>query len=827
MDNRFEHLSLNRIEGSFPRKSYGGGKANGKRSNRSIHGIQIISQINEVKKNILEHSSEFSLDPKLIFKIKLSTNYGILTDDELGKSALTILEREPKAHQAIVVFSSDFELTEFTNKLNQYSGIQPGSEYGWIDAIESISPLNAEDRVGHLLKLQPLQVDEVAALDLELWHTGDRDEMSKYLNDIAEILKDISNKKAVFSMTDKYIGNYLCLARIKVNEEVLNLLLDELIVKEISRRPQPAFEHRYEYNPTLSSLPDVIPPNSNSCGIVVIDSGIQTRHPLLESIIGDAQVFLTNTEQSPQTEQDRNGHGTAVSGIAAYGDLEDCIRTNKYKSSVRIFGAKLLDDNNNYDEDLLVENQLEQAIKYFTKNYPQCHVINLSIGNDSSIYRSGDKQFRLAAKLDEIAYRYQDYDLLFVVSAGNSKPFDPNKDGELYIKEYPKYILNPESRIIDPATSAIAITVGSLSLGRGSMIDPDDATVNSVAKINGYPSPFTRTGFGVDGMIKPDVVAYGGDYSFNKNRVIGDKNAAISVITLNLRNESNSLFTICSGTSFSTPYISNLAAQLFNKYPNSSSNLIRALIANSANLPREIPQEFQISSEMKEGVKTEQLIKQLSIYGYGQPDLEKAMYSTDNDVVLICDKVYLEIGDFHMYEIPDLPIDFLETKGERTLSITLAFDPPTRHTRGDSYLGVTMEFSLYKGVEDKDVLNSFINAKKAKENRLEEDFHEMSKENLREKYGTTFDVKLTPGSSIRKKGTLQRGQVKISNRATKFDEPLYLVVSSSRKWARKEDIPVQRYALVVSITHSNEEIKIYNKIQAKIQNRARQKLRIR
>ncbi len=826
MNNKFEHLPFNRIEGSLPRRSHGGGSGGEKRTDRRSQGIQIISQIGEIKKIVQEQHSKFSLDPKLIFKIRLSDKRN-LTDDDLGKSGLSVLEKQPKANQAIVVFSTDLELTEFTNRLEQYSGLKPGSEYGYLDAIESICPLEAEDRIGRLLELQPLELEEVALLDLELWHTGDRNEMSKYLSDIEEVLKSISNNQSTFKITDKYIGNYLCLARIKIDREVLDLLLEEFIVKEINRRPHPAFESRSEYNPPLSSLPDPVPPDPNSCGIVVVDSGIQPGHPLLSSTIGEAEVFLSNSQKATGGEIDRSGHGTGVSGIAAYGDIEKCILSKEFRSSASIFSARILDDKDEYDEYLLLENQLEEVVNYFTKNYPKiCHVFNLSIGNCDSIYNSGDKQFRLAAKLDEIAYRYQDYDLVFVVSAGNAKPFS-SEEGERYLTDYPKYILDSKSRIIDPATSAIAITVGSLSLGRGSINNPNDAQVNSVAKIRGYPSPFTRTGFGVDGMIKPDVVAYGGDFVIDGNRIMGDVNAAVSVITLSLSNISGKLFTISSGTSLAAPYISNLAAQLFNKYPKASSNLIRALIANSASLPSQIPNEFQIGSGLSEKDKTAQMAKRLSVYGYGQPNLERAMYSMENDVVLVCDRVEMEIGNFHVYEIPALPPEFLKNKGERTLSITMAFDPPTRHTRGDSYLGVTMGFSLFKGVDIEDVLNSFVDAKKAKENGIEDDFQELSIDNLKQRCGSTCQLDLKPGSSIRKKGTLQRGQLKISDKATKFDLPFYLVVISNRKWARQEEIKLQRYSLVISLTHTNEEVKVYHQIQTKIQERSRQKLRIR
>jgi len=74
-----------------------------------------------------------------------------------------------------------------------------------------------------------------------------------------------------------------------------------------------------------------------------------------------------------------------------------------------------------------------------------------------------------------------------------------------------------DARIIDPATFAIALTVGSLSMGKGSSQYHDDACRNVVAKVEGYPSPFTRSGFGIDGMIKPDLVDFGGDLVLDGN----------------------------------------------------------------------------------------------------------------------------------------------------------------------------------------------------------------------------------------------------------------------------------------------------------------------
>ena len=65
-------------------------------------------------------------------------------------------------------------------------------------------------------------------------------------------------------------------------------------------------------------------------GNFIIDSGIMQGHPLLGFILGDAQVFPDNLRQritggAEDGDLVSGGHGTAVAGIAAYGDLGDCI----------------------------------------------------------------------------------------------------------------------------------------------------------------------------------------------------------------------------------------------------------------------------------------------------------------------------------------------------------------------------------------------------------------------------------------------------------------------------------------------------------------------
>ena len=803
----YEHLRLPKVEIELPRRPRRGGGGNNKRSDRSSHGSLLLTQLSSLSKDI-EEKEHFGINPKLIFKIKVRENDSL--ENHLPSLGLNLLAKEPKAKQAIVVFADDNRLTEFQNKLESYAGTD--GRPGYLDDIEKLVPLEPEDRKGPLLKRDPLKPGLVVPLDMELWHTGNKEELKIYIDEVDNFLHDIEPGLGM-RVSDRYIGEYICNVRILVNSEILELLLQEYQVKEIDRRPKPAFESPAEYNIPVSDLPEIPSPPEKAAGVLVIDSGVQRGHPLIGPALGDADVFPDLEHKWVTGEPDdgdtlTGGHGTGVSGIAIYGDVAECIKNKLFQPQVWLFSARVTNQNNEYEEESLLENQLEEAIDYFVRNYPNCKVINISLGNSSLIYQEGEKQFRFAAIIDEIAYRLQEKNLVFVLSAGNFW-YDSDSQ-ELIYKDYPDHLLQEDARIIDPATAAIALTVGSLSMGKGSSKYPNDARL-AIAKEEKYPSPFTRHGLGVDGMIKPDLVEFGGDYILDRGR-IDCNDSGPAIITLNKNFQGSSLFKAYVGTSFSAPRVANVAAKLFTKFPNASSNLIRSLIADSAQIPTNIPSSLD-----------EHLSKQ-KIYGYGQPNFERAAYSTENQVLLLEDNQSLSVGSYCIYEVPALPPEFFKTRGTRRISVTLAFDPPTRHTRGDSYLGITMEFHLFKNIAKEKLAQAFTDAKKIDDS----DFTEISITDLKQECGSSIEIPLLPNATTRKKGTLQKGQFEIKRANWKYDynKPLYLVVSCNKKWINSKEIPSQRYALVVSIAHSDPEVDLYNRMGLKIQGKASERIRI-
>jgi hypothetical protein len=156
---------------------------------------------------------------------------------------------------------------------------------------------------------------------------------------------------------------------------------------------------------------------------------------------------------------------------------------------------------------------------------------------------------------------------------------------------------------------------------------------------------------------------------------------------------------------------------------------------------------------------------------------------------------------FYVYEVP-IPKEFSETKGSRAIRVTLAFDPPTRHTRSD-YLGVQMSFRLVRGKNLADVIDHY-----KKRNKEVDGEHP----DLEPKYNCSFGF----GPQIRECGTLQSAMFTMSrNPAPEYGETYYLVVRCERKWIA-DDFLQQRFALVVELSHE-ADIQLYERIRERVQ----------
>ncbi|MFQ5455253.1 MAG: S8 family peptidase [Nitrospirota bacterium] len=808
MPEQYDHLKLPRIVQEYDRRKYGPPleyKMSEGRDKNNFYKTQIKTFQNlKLDQDVLRKHYSNYFDPSLIFKIEVNQSVSEESfRNELSRMGIEVISPSPDKKGFWVVFAEDRALDEFSKKLKDYS--EEKKQYKFFNAIEALMNIPPEEKIGKQLEQYPLGKDEFAYLDVEIWRM-DKQRLDQFIdgdNSLAGLRRFIEDNKG--RITDRLITTNFCLLRVYGNRT----LFDEIVasfreIALIDRPPKPYITVS-TLNIPKEELKIENPPTDNATGILVMDSGIISNHPLLEKAVGDEKSIPT--KQSSKIEEDRPtddvGHGTRVAGIALYGDVKECIDNKRFNPEVWIFSAKVMFAEEQpdgaieavYDHEELFEHQLEKSVRWIAENYPTCKVVNISFGNLNKRILSGRKQFNLSSLIDELA---KELKIIFVISTGNYNDFDLN--------EYPAYLgdkTNDDTKIIDPASSALGLTIGSVAPPYGPDMSNQSDILSSPARTL-YPSPFTRVGPGYNGMIKPELVEIGGNVisgHYQPAHNIGGKMISLNKDFV----QEGKLFNVDVGTSFSTPKISNCVARLWNKYPDYSANLIKAIILSCASIPDEKPgflQGINFSDSNK------QLAGLLNVYGYGIPSLDKAKSSQDNRVLLIADDK-IGIDHIHFYHF-FLPEEFINESGNKQLAVTLVFDPVVNKNRID-YLGCIMEFHLFHSLEIKEIEQCF------KQLKVEDREEATLPESIKLK-----EIDLNPGGNLRKSGVPQKG-IKVwkakGNPRIDINKPLVLAVICKNKWINDNNY-LQDYAVIVTVKHE-KEIKLYAKIRQRIQERIR------
>lgn len=802
---RHQHLRLPLFQGNVERQKRGGGggfKVPEGRS-KSQFTQQAQAKAERLGSSFSEIRNQFSgrIDPTLIFEIEINQSVSPegfeQTLSSMGIHVLSVVEGKKGFW---IVFSDDEDLSRFKGKLATY-GSDEGPKYDFFNAIASFDDIPVEKKVGARLGNQPLG-DTAEFIDLELWKIDDPQKNDHFIAQLKQCYPDFPQ----FRVTDQLITKSFVLLRVKLTKYIF----DEIIqLKEVARADRPAL---VEFNPFELIRPDVDDiefnsPAENATGILVIDSGIISNHPMLENCVGGDENYQDGETESHDTV----GHGTGVAGCAVYGDIEESLEDKAFFPSNWLFSAKVMYAETNavsggisaiYDESKLIEHQFKDAVEDFLSE-PEYHikVVNISLGNSQEIWHKHySRQLPLAALIDELAYTFPH--VVFIVSAGNQSPRNFYHTIAELKDEYPVFLTdNADFKIINPATAALALSVGSIAGEERVRTQHFGAEeIKTAIAAEHQPSPFTRTGAGINGMIKPELVEYGGNLILSDNfgHIMEDIGGKIAL----LNNKAvDDIVKFDAGTSFSAPKVAHLAGQLANQFPDKSANFIKNLMLIGAEYPF-LPTKNFYKVENKK--KAEQ--KHLTVSGYGVSNYDRACYSFDNRAVL-WDEGQIALNQIKVYSL-QLPELFFSEAGKKKITITLTFTPETRSTRGDSYLGNRMESHLFHTVNPEVLIEKYgVLGEGAEEAGVPDEIKK-------------FEIDFFPGANTRKAGCHQKAW-KIYQREPKYrpDPPVSLVLLNFNKWIANESRQ-QDYCISVMFEHENE-IKLYSAIRTNIQQRTR------
>ncbi|WP_435307446.1 S8 family peptidase [Sebaldella termitidis] len=788
------------------------------------HGQKLKTELDNTLENIVLKRKDIGIQSENLLVLELISDALApdILEEMLNKFKLYLVEEEeiPNTNNSKLIiqfenedslneFNKERELWESDSKINSILTYAKRREL--FRAIENIREVSKNDRLGIRLKkyleTKISFLTEFFIVNIDVWFNGEYKNVIEIENQIKQVLGTGGSKL----LGDLFEIPSLLLGRVLVNDFTLNALLSmdiialvDLPFSSISNEPYELYN--WDYNPLVSDELDDSSPLAT-----ILDSGIFTGNPLLKDVVVAEEMFDV-TEDTPT---DLNGHGTAVAGIVVYGDFNECLKNKNFKPLVRVCNGKIMHNENGrpcFPENKRPEQLIKEAIEYFYTKY-NCRIFNLSVGDNEHIYNGG-RQFAWAEMLDQLSKML---DIVIVVSAGNvSDPIINNFNSRIDLMEKCRdQLFFPEHRLIDPATSALSITVGSIA-----KFGEPDGLPNRAGKLSvgreKHPSVFTRIGKGVNKAIKPELVDYGGNFAITKLTGGGIRwmKTDRKLLEPTLNNTNENIFKGYCGTSFSAPHVTHIAARIersleeqFGEKP--TSNLIRAVLINSARCTSEMLEWAENSADVFYTGKTNpKQDRRLRLIGYGKAD-DSLLYSDDTRVTLIAEDK-LELRSFHLYKIP-VPKEFLNVKAEKTISISLAYNPMTRLSR-KSYLTNNLWFEVFRRV-DEDTLLQY-KAKKESGNDSEEYLNSIPSE---------YKAAFSPGSTEILKSTLQqriwrKGASGGKDLLWDENEPfIFILVTGKEKFKYTEQEIPQDYALVVTFLHSGEEkIDLYNTLKNKV-----------
>lgn len=795
MTEQYQHLSIAKESLQNPRRTRQFNIPRTQRADLRLHGRVLSEQLRSIKQLATPQIPGKDNDGRYILKLQYT---GMLDIAHLDRHGIEFVSQEDKT--ICIAFADERGIALFEEHLSQL-GNNHITYQQILTALDSVDIWSNEDRKSWSIQQYGFPESDVFGLDIELWPVETTMHPSR--TRICREFEDWLHENAIHRL-DRINLDSLLMYRVRVNLEQAEKLLNHRDVRLVDRLPLSGISYE-RLDRDINLIPERIPsPSLNAAKICILDSGINTAHPLLRSAIAESASFVVDED-----EFDHCGHGTAVAGIALYGDVEACDASNFWQPSLWLYNGKVLNSLGEFDTST-IETTLNHAVEYFVNL--GCRVFNLSLGNTNAPY-DGKHIRGIAYLLDVLARRHN---ILFVVSAGNfSGSSDPDVPQESWRAEYPSYLIHNSSVIIDPAPALNVLTIGSYARHNATFDAqrrPDEISHLSPAG-ELQPSPFTRHGPSVKGAFKPEVVAHGGNFAAPMRHDGGQWRAharGLGVLSCHHQFQGNTLFSEQSGTSFSAPYISHLAGRLLNEYPDISANMLRAMLVNHAELTTQMENTFSV--EVGDAYKAEPATRHRSVIrdvvGYGMIEEDSLYRSSEEVVVMMCEE-QIENDKHQFFELP-LPASFLRTqRAVRELHITLAFSPAVRTTRLD-YVATQISFRLVKGTSLQEVQQYFN--------------HDIQDGTDSRNDDATSNRSIT--AQQRDHGTLQSSSWTFKSRSP--NEKWFVVVTrNDREWGASLNNQYESYALVVTATdRENAEANLYAEIEARIREQERSRARI-
>lgn len=846
MPTRFPHIELALVVRGRPNLGRGGresGQTKDNKKNRARHLALLQSQLSAVMASV-QNATELRESqnlPSLPSATPIVIKVDPLQPIDYLRTAFELEVVSDQGDGTVIAVATPSSMTSIENKLVDFAGAAHGS--GTVAKVhEIVDPGNVRRRLEELLPVElleswPPRSDGVYVVDasfscLGLLHVPNHPEQSAGQTDASfqrsserwvqrqrEILSEWDELKSqreaeLGRFVAEYEGRLLSIVdgmssgffetpdsfscRIQISGRGLHdLVVNYPYLFEIELPPDVEQPEGLRAGPDgREGAPILVAPEVGAPAVCVIDSGIQEQHPLLSAAVDATTSFsFVGPSEDVADYVGPSGHGTRVAGAVLFPVAPPTSGQQRY--DVWVQNARILDAENRLPSDLFPPNVLRSIVQRFKATSRKTRIYNHSIN------RRGPCRVKhmsvWAAAIDGLCH---EQDVLFVQSAGNipQSNLPAARPGVLQHlvagQVYPTYLDDASSRISDPGQSLFAITVGSIS---GEALE--GAERNSMAGTN-EPSAFTRTGMGLWGSLKPDVVEFGGDLALPAEGppLISTPPPVCPPLVRATHIEPGGRVSRDDvGTSYAAPKVASVAAAIQSVLPGEPATLYRALVAQSARWPH-----------WTDSVGGSEIPTVLRRMGYGVPSRERATGNSEHRITLITSGARRVSGkDCHIYRVPIPPQWRTPSVGDEFLvEVCLAYTASPRRTRQltRGYLSTWLDWKSINIGESEDAFRA-----RALRDSSTEDEGQNGPFNWM--IGERADSGMAAGVR-RKASALQKDWARIPGH--QLPTALCLAVVGHHGWDPDPQAQAQ-YSLVVSIESLSQRVRVYESVVAQIQ----------
>jgi hypothetical protein len=413
----------------------------------------------------------------------------------------------------------------------------------------------------------------------------------------------------------------------------------------------------------------VLPEGESPC-VTIMDGGVNRGHLLIEPGLAAEDMHAADPAWEV-ADSFPDQHGTGMAGIALYGCLTgvmtqigDIVMRHRLESVKILPPPPAENDPPDYGR-VMQDGVVEAHIKTPQRNRVLCMAVT------ADDREQGLPSLWSGAVDDLCAGIVTGKPQLMFVSAGNIRE-------DLYKKDYVYHEWNQtRAAIDDPAQAWNVLTVGAMT---------NLCTIQQEGWEGWHPiaesgdlCPTSRTSLAWPAEnqkgwpIKPDIVMEGGNYAESgTSRSSADD---LSMLTTILH-PSGRLLDTTRDTSPATALAARDAAILWSHYPKLWPETVRALMVHSAKWTQRMIDRFP-------GTSKAAAQQRLRCYGYGVPDLRRAIHSAENAVSLTFEgelQPFCKKGSeyrtcqMHIHELP-WPVEVLQGLGAALvrMRVTLSY----------------------------------------------------------------------------------------------------------------------------------------------------------